>query len=181
MSVIEEKSRLRAEMKLIRNELTPEERRVSSLSVSQKLIERVEALSAKRVHVYIAIGGELDLTPFIVYCLEHTIQVYASITLPHGVLKHRRLTDLDKLESGLFDTRQPSGDGFYHGSFDIIIVPGLAFTESGERLGYGGGYYDRFMDEHPESHKIGTGYKKQLCKYVPTEPHDILMDEVLLG
>ena len=61
---------------------------------------------------------------------------------------------------------------------DLLLVPGVAFTDTGNRLGYGGGFYDRFLKEHP-CKTIGIGYDFQLLKELPTEEHDICLDEVI--
>ena len=67
----------------------------------------------------------------------------------------------------------------YTGSFDLIVVPGMAFDAAGHRLGRGRGYYDRFLCQHPQVKKIGLCFDFQKVPMVPTEPFDIVMDEVL--
>jgi len=67
----------------------------------------------------------------------------------------------------------------YTGSYDLIVVPGMAFDPLGNRLGRGKGYYDRFLAQHKEVEKIGICFDFQLVEHVPTEPNDIQMDAVL--
>lgn len=67
----------------------------------------------------------------------------------------------------------------YAGSYDLIVVPGMAFDPIGNRLGRGKGYYDRFLSQHPSVTKIGVCFDFQLVEQVPTEPNDIRMDAVL--
>ena len=54
----------------------------------------------------------------------------------------------------------------------LMIMPGVAFDENLNRVGYGGGYYDRFLDKHPDLNIIAVGYELQLCESIPTEPTD---------
>jgi 5-formyltetrahydrofolate cyclo-ligase len=63
---------------------------------------------------------------------------------------------------------------------DVIIVPGLAFTRSGERVGQGGGWYDRFLSKiSPGSTTIGVCFEPQIVESVPTEDHDIALNIVI--
>lgn len=63
---------------------------------------------------------------------------------------------------------------------DLVLVPGLAFDKKNRRLGYGGGFYDRFLKDL-KSYKVGIGFKEQLfSKDLPFEKHDIQLDELLL-
>jgi 5-formyltetrahydrofolate cyclo-ligase len=64
---------------------------------------------------------------------------------------------------------------------DLVLVPGLAFTKSGQRLGRGGGYYDRFLANlSPEVETLGIALPCQIFETLPTEPHDIPVRRVLL-
>ncbi len=63
---------------------------------------------------------------------------------------------------------------------DVVIVPGIAFTRSGTRLGQGGGWYDRFLPRvRTDCANVGVGFEPQLLDHVPTEPHDVLLDTVV--
>ena len=65
-------------------------------------------------------------------------------------------------------------------SVDVVIVPGLAFTLRGDRLGQGGGWYDRFLAGlRPDAVTIGVGFREQLVDHLPVEPHDIRLDHVV--
>ncbi|MBR5888946.1 MAG: 5-formyltetrahydrofolate cyclo-ligase [Akkermansia sp.] len=62
---------------------------------------------------------------------------------------------------------------------DILIVPGVAFTRSGARLGYGGGYYDRFIPQCTRARVLALAFEEQLVPDLPTEPHDLLIQELI--
>ncbi len=57
-------------------------------------------------------------------------------------------------------------------TLDLIILPGLAFTRCGKRLGYGGGYYDRYLLRAPQAELIALAFAEQLCDDLPTDSHD---------
>ena len=61
---------------------------------------------------------------------------------------------------------------------DVFLVPGVAFTVSGKRLGRGGGYYDKLLSKYPETLKIGITFNERIMQDLPTESHDISMDYV---
>lgn len=64
-------------------------------------------------------------------------------------------------------------------SYDAIIVPLLGFDNMGHRLGRGGGWYDRFLAQHPQACRIGLAYSIQRVSAVPTEQHDITLDAII--
>ena len=61
---------------------------------------------------------------------------------------------------------------------DVFLVPGVAFTTSGKRLGRGGGYYDKLLSKYPDTLKIGITFNERIMQDLPTENHDISMDYV---
>ena len=61
---------------------------------------------------------------------------------------------------------------------DIIIVPGVAFSQDCMRIGYGGGFYDKFLSKNPV-HSLGVCYKFQLLDRIPTTSHDERLDEII--
>lgn len=61
----------------------------------------------------------------------------------------------------------------------ILFVPGCAFDKSGGRMGYGGGFYDRFMEKHPDVLRVALAYEEQLVEGVPREAHDKLVDLIV--
>ena len=61
---------------------------------------------------------------------------------------------------------------------DVFLVPGVAFTASGKRLGRGGGYYDKLLSKYPDTLKIGLTFNERIIEDIPTENHDISMDYV---
>ncbi len=84
----------------------------------------------------------------------------------------------DLLEDGPFGVAQPSADATPIIP-DIVFVPLIGFTENGERLGQGGGHYDRWLSEHPGRLAIGLAWDVQLCEELPIEPHDMNLDAII--
>jgi len=89
----------------------------------------------------------------------------------------------EELASGSFGILEPQrGIPCDPGEIDLVIVPGVAFTRSGCRLGRGRGYYDKYLSRSGfRAAKIGVCYLHQLVGELPVEPHDVRMDEVVAG
>jgi len=86
--------------------------------------------------------------------------------------------DEDALEPGPFGLGQPSTDSPDLVP-DLVIVPLLAFTERGERLGQGAGHYDRWLAAHPQTVAFGLAWDCQLVDHLPTEPHDRMLRAIV--
>ena len=84
----------------------------------------------------------------------------------------------EELTLSKFGAREPLGIA-YTGRIDLAIVPMLAVDEQGRRLGYGGGYYDRFLAEHGETLRLAYGFDFQILRQVPTQEHDLVMDGIV--
>lgn len=177
--ISEAKETLRMAQSKLRLSLSAKERAIKSNQVCSQLIDFVISNKPKSAHCFIPMGNEINVLPFIEYCLVNGITVVCPKTLKKPQLKHLVLTDLKSLEKGVFGTVYPSGDKEFKDQLDLIIVPGLAFDNQGGRLGYGGGYYDTFLNKQPNAVKIGVGFSNQLIEAVPMEEHDIWLDAVI--
>ena len=129
---------------------------------------------------YWPLPDEVDITPLI----DRLVAQGHTILLPkvtgEGTMELRRYTSRDDMAEGAFHIQEPVGEPF--ADFDqisVALVPGMAFDAAGHRLGRGKGYYDRFLAAHPGIHKIGVCFPFQRVAEVPSEEHDIMMDEVV--
>jgi 5-formyltetrahydrofolate cyclo-ligase len=86
----------------------------------------------------------------------------------------------DGLRPGPFSGREPSGSVRHQPEIDVVIVPGVAFTSDGVRLGRGGGHYDRFL-AGVTCPTIGVCFTEQVCDELPHEPHDVRVAAVIAG
>jgi 5-formyltetrahydrofolate cyclo-ligase len=109
-------------------------------------------VAARVVMAYSSVPGEPDTTPFIAWCEAAGKRV----VLPES---------------------EPPPDP---ATIDVVVVPGTAFTADGQRLGQGGGWYDRFLVRlDPRCTKIGVGFDPQLVESLPVEDHDVKLDLVV--
>ena len=173
------KDEIRRTMRERRRALTPEERTASSEIICAKLA----ALNFHSpIAVYLASPQEIDLSPFIRKMLKMGAKVVAprwnGETYELAVLKgldeaHLRKGPMGILEPAEAEIVSPK-------EVEVWLVPGLAFTRSGKRLGYGGGWYDRLLaGALKDSLKLGIAHAFQVVDDLPSELHDIRLTDVI--
>ncbi len=181
MSTIkEQKAELRNRMLTLRKQMNPKEKRRLDHALCERLKRIVIRKEAKVVHVYLPIKGEVDITPFISWLMKKNVKVVCPKVLPKRQLENLVFTGFDRIETGVFNTIHPSGNQVYTGPIDLIVMPGLAFDWNLNRLGYGGGYYDRFLLKHLDSLKVAVQYDFQVFDTIPFEKHDIQVDHLVV-
>ena len=116
--------------------------------------------------------------------LDELVAEGKTVLLPRVVsdteMELRRYTGVKDLQVGAFGILEPTGERFAdYETVDVAVVPGMAFDQEGHRLGRGKGYYDRFLPKIPQAYKIGICYPTHLLDLVPTDEHDLLMEEVI--
>jgi len=147
--------------------------------ICKELLQIIKTRNFAHVHCYLPMESEVDITPLIAQLLANDISVITPKTLPERKLEHRILISLSNVEKGVFGTSHPANSEIYSGNFDLIIVPGLAFSKEYYRLGYGGGYYDTFLSKNAKAYKLGICYPFQIVDELPIEEHDQQLDGVL--
>jgi len=128
-------------------------------------------------HLYYPMRGEVDTRPLI----ERLWRRGAIVLLPRSDFTTRQVINYPirsfaELEPTRFGMHEPKTDGTpWQGPIDVIFVPGVAFDLQKNRLGYGGGFYDRFLAETPAL-KVALAFGMQLVSGIPTAIHDVRMD-----
>lgn len=84
-----------------------------------------------------------------------------------------KLTDFAQLEKGYFGIPEPARGEIVQWENAVMIMPGVAFDRENHRVGYGGGFYDRFLEKHPQIKRVAVAFDFQMMPEVPTEPTDI--------
>jgi 5-formyltetrahydrofolate cyclo-ligase len=180
MDILAEKKQLRQQMLIKRANLNPAYKTAYDLWICEQLEKIILEKNYQKIHAYLPMGKEINITPLLENLLAKNITVVAPKTLPKRKLENRVLSSLTDIEKGVFGTTHPANPQEYTDTFDLIIVPGLAFDSTNYRLGYGGGYYDNFLVNHPKAYKIGIFYPEQQVEKVPTEAHDMQLNELLI-
>ena len=134
------------------------------------------------IHIFISKPDEPDTRPIIEHCWSSGKKIAVPVVLTDTFdLFHSEIKSFDDLVVGMYGTQEPPPERrikINPESFDLIIVPGVAFDRQGGRLGHGKGYYDRFL-EHTRAFRLGLTFNFQLLETVPTELHDVTMNAIL--
>ena len=188
MDEIDLKRELRKIMKAQRREVPPEVRNSYSAALCERLLEREDvqrAIGAKGVFaVYLASKEEIDLSPLVerLWAADCKVVVPAWRDGTYRLVPYSPETELVPGPMGILEP-EPEGEGAETVAEDDVsvwIVPGLAFSRSGARLGYGGGWYDRFLSRSaPSSIALGVAYPFQIVADLPLEPHDIPLVDIV--
>lgn len=176
----EQKSVLRKEFLQKRNSLSVPQIISKSKSIQEKLIRSIEFIESKSIGIYLPIGSEVQTNTIIRNALESE----KIVLLPRVVLNdlHYFVIDKHDFEQDLFDVskfgiKEPKKNNVKLEFIDLLIVPGIVFDYQGYRIGYGYGYYDKFMAEEKFSKSIGLAYDFQVMKnLIPKFEYDKKID-----
>lgn len=175
VSLMETKSTIRDRLLAQRLGLGPVDARRRSESVRAQLWLLPEFQAAGRVFAYVsAKDNEVDTRASISALLEEGREVACPCTAPDRDITWRKIESMTDLSPARYGIPEPNPDCtmLIPDSSSVVLVPGLAFTRNGDRVGYGVGYFDRFLAEN-QGISIGLGYDFQIIERMPTEAHDV--------
>ncbi|MCR5781253.1 MAG: 5-formyltetrahydrofolate cyclo-ligase [Clostridia bacterium] len=180
MDTDRQKKALRQKMKRARAELSDEQREAAA----RRILEALKALPgfrrAETVYLYAALPDELPTKGITEYCLSHG-KIVALPRVEGDVIRFRRINAFSELHPGVMGILEPSERAPELRAPGLMIVPGLAFDDDNNRLGYGAGFYDRYLADHPGMFTVGVGFECQRADAVPTDYYDKPLSEVLFG
>ncbi|KAH8299514.1 hypothetical protein KR044_002163 [Drosophila immigrans] len=186
---------LRERMKQLLGCITPEARNQQSQAVTAKVLQNEAFRQAQRVSIYLSTSDELDTTAII--CEMFRLEKMVFVPSYQGSkMKMVRLCDMSEYENlplTKWNIKQPDfketrEDAMTNGhGIDLFIVPGVAFTRSGDRLGHGRGYYDKYLTQHAEKypHKktsiMALALNEQIVGNgeLPMDDHDVRLQCVV--
>ena len=148
---------------------------------SKKIQNRLKKINAFRqaenIGMYYPIGSEI-LTQDII---QELLSNGKDVSLPKVTgksMEFKRIANFSSLEKGSFDIMEPKDNCPSSKSLDVILVPAVCISPIGIRLGYGHGFYDRYLAEH-KTVTISITLEKQIVKNIPKSRHDIIIDWIV--
>ncbi len=165
-----------------RDSLSKEEVSVKSNAVCEKLAKVLSGNNIQTVMTYIPSGNETDVLPVVRQLLAAGKRIVAPICTGPGIMIPSMIEDLEKdLVPGYFGILAPREERPVPLSeIDAVIVPGVGFDKKGNRLGFGGGYYDRFMPKlRQDALKVAVCYDLQILPELEPEPWDYPVDMII--
>lgn len=144
----------------------------------QKRINKVYAYKdAEKIGLYYPIGSEILTQDIIQELISKGKEVFLPKVIGENI-EFRKIKDFSSLESGNFGIMEPKEDCQVDNYLDIIVVPTVGISPSGVRLGYGHGFYDKFL-EKKDVLTISLTLEKQIIKNIPKSEHDISIDWII--
>ncbi len=164
----------------IRKNINKENRKKSDRNIFEKVINLKEYKESNLILIYVSLKNEVDTLNIINYSLNMNKKVAVPKCEGDNIVFYeiKSLKDLEEGSFGILEpkTNKPVTD--YNNS--ICIIPGVAFDKYNNRIGYGKGFYDRFLENY-KGGKIGLTYKECICDKIDNDINDIKMDKVIFS
>ena len=162
-----------------RMQLSEEEVYEKSVQICNNVKTMKEYIEAEDICMYMPVNNEADVT----FLIEDAWSRGKNVWLPKTSGRRMDFFKFDQstpLSEGSYKILEPESDVMLEpDEKTLILMPGVAFSMDGGRLGYGAGYYDIYLEQHSTSKKIAVGYDFQIVDELPTEEHDIKPDFII--
>jgi 5-formyltetrahydrofolate cyclo-ligase len=180
---MKETESLRSEMKKIRDGIPASLRTIKSRKIADIIKGSEWYAETDCFFVYAAIRSEVDLDCFC-ECAWADKKLLFFPKVDGKNMDFYLVTDFSRLEKGAFGVREPSTDLCRMATAEeaknaVLLAPGLAFSPDGYRIGYGGGYYDRYLERMNEIYPVGVCFSEQLTEEIVPKAHDRRMREII--
>ncbi len=174
------KKDIRKEVKQHRREATPEQIRMNSNAICEKFIQLPEYKEASVVFAYMDCKNEVETKKVIEQCWKDKKTVAVPKVFGE-IMKYYVITSYDDLEEGYFGIPEPKYEKLQEIVCEdgLMILPGVAFDIHRHRVGYGGGFYDRYLEAHPNMKKIAFAFEFQMFDEVPFEEFDRQPEKII--
>lgn len=185
------KEQIRIHHKKLRNMLSVEERKFYSQLIQEKLRMTIEYQNCSHLFAFVSFGTEVNTLDIIRQAFIDNKKVSVPKVEAHG-MEFYEIHSLEGLISSKFGVPEPSSseDTRYKVMIHsietdqenrLMLLPGLAFDSTGNRIGYGAGYYDRYISKFPINHfyKMAIAYDFQLMEQIAAEDYDIKADAII--
>lgn len=181
-SCAQRKRSLRARILARRDSLTATEHAALCAAVTERFTALPEVLAARTLLCFVSFGSEIDTSLLTTWAVAAGKIVAAPRVIGPRTMEARRITDpAHDLEDGRFGILAPRADLplVRPEELDVIVMPGSAFSEDGERMGYGGGFYDTYARRASKAMLIAPAFELQMVAALPREPHDLPVDVIV--
>ena len=174
-----DKTALRREIREKKRAMTQEEIAEKSRRLTELFLDTDFYRNAKTIYGYLPYNQEVRTVPL----LEQALRDGKRVAVPkvYGEeMKFLYMTDLTQVAKGYAGIPEPIADGpVAEDGTALVLMPGLAFDQEGHRIGYGGGFYDKFLAAEPDHPTLALCYDFQMLPKLETEEYDIPVDCVL--
>lgn len=175
---METKADIRKHMLKLRGSLPQEKQDKWSLSIQKKIMQCVQFQNSEWIYLYMNYKSEVQ-TGFL---LDECLRLGKRIALPRveGQDMHfYEIKDRTDVREGYRGIPEPVTAGRVEREDAFMVVPGVAFSEDRRRIGYGKGFYDRYLHRFPGIYTCGAAYECQVAEQLPYEEHDVSLNKLI--
>ncbi len=182
---MESKSEIRKRILQVRNQLTDETVKQKSEAILQQVLKTPEYQEADNILLYADYNHEVMTRGLFENCIKHRKKVYFPKTdRLTNTMEFYRIISIQQLEKGYMGILEPKEikENRYKlnkNEDTLVIVPGVAFDINGHRIGYGKGYYDKYLSDKRQLSTMALAFACQLVDEVPYDSYDIKMDKIV--
>lgn len=178
--------------------MTEVDKKSQSEVLCKSLINSSAYINSQRISIFLSMNDEIQTFTILKNMFETGksvfIPLYEKKSSKMDMIQLKSMDDYESLPTTDWNIKQPlisdnRQDALLTGGLDLILVPGLAFTMGGKRLGRGRGYYDGYLERSMVAFNegkmprrpltIGLAFRQQICDDVPVDSHDVILDQVL--
>ncbi len=176
----EEKNVIRKQMKSLRKNMEREDRFQKSMAIFEQVIMVPEFKRADKIFTYVSMDDEIDTIMLIDYSLSLEKRVFVPRVTGND-MEFYEISDISELSPGYFGIYEPDINGKEpeYSRAGFMCMPGLAFDKQFNRIGYGGGFYDRYLSRENKFYKAALAYEYQVLEHVPAEECDVKPDMIV--
>jgi len=180
LDLVEEKSLLREKLKELRERLSDDEVKGKSSEITKRLLQLQEYVNAKTVMFYMGVNKEVQTEDAVSNALAANKKVAVPVTdLDNGRIIASHLESLNSMKPGAYGIPEPNDVKEVDAKqIELVVIPGLAFDEKGNRVGYGLGFFDKFLKNF-NGKKIALSYESQIVDMIRTTEQDVAVDKII--
>ncbi|EPL6456262.1 MULTISPECIES: 5-formyltetrahydrofolate cyclo-ligase [Providencia] len=181
-----QRQQIRQTIRQARRQLTPEEQKIAAEQAKLNALQHPKIAQAKNIALFLSFDGEINTQPLIDALWQQNKQVYLPVLHPFSAhhllfLHYRPDTQLVKNRFNIAEPPLDVRDVLPPEQLDVMLIPLVAFDSQGQRLGMGGGFYDRTLENWQQSgfYPIGLAHDCQQVEQLPIAPWDIPLPEII--
>lgn len=177
---IMDKKSIREQVRAIRDNMTTSEMFSKSNQIFEQLIVQSQYRKADKIFTYVSCNNEVDTIMLIDYSLSIEKRVFVPKVVKNDMLFYE-ISDISELSPGYRGIFEPSTHGKDpdYSKTGLICMPGIAFDKNRNRIGYGGGFFDRYLQGENNLYKVALAYDYQVFDNIPSEETDIRPDMII--
>lgn len=161
-----------------RSQMTKKEWDEHSYEIYKKVVTHPFFLDADEIYCYIDFRKEVGTRQII----EEAWHLKKRVAVPRIQASEMNFFYIDsfsELEHGCFGVLEPTGNEIAEGKQVLVIMPGVAFDRARNRIGYGKGYYDKFLNKYPEYHTLALAFECQMVNNIPSDLFDVKPKQII--